>query len=85
MREAWEASRGDEGGGREPAPAHIAPSSDITLAAGWAPPLLSAASMRTVAASSGSPACSARATSGSRPASAIRFGSSKSAETWTAA
>ena len=30
----------------ESAPAHIAASSDITFAAGWAPPLLSAPSMR---------------------------------------
>jgi hypothetical protein len=63
------------------APAHIAPSSDITFAAGWAPPLLSASSIRIEAARSGSPARSARRTSGSSPASATRFGSSKMTET----
>lgn len=64
---------------------HIVPSSDIILAGARAPPLLSAASIRTVAARSGSPTRLASATSGSSPASAIRFGSSKSAETCTAA
>jgi hypothetical protein len=68
------------------APAHIAATNDITFAVGFAPPLLSAPSIRTAWLTKyGSRPRSANRITGTRPASAIRFGSSNTAETVEAA
>jgi hypothetical protein len=62
--------------------AHMAAISEVTFAAGFAPPLLSAPSNRiAAAASSESPARSARHITRTSPASANRFGSSNAADT----
>ncbi|GAA1927697.1 hypothetical protein GCM10009716_39570 [Streptomyces sodiiphilus] len=66
----------------ESTPAHIAATRLIAFAAGLAPPLLSAWSTRILSAiRPGRSSRSARRTSGTRPASATRFGSSNTAET----
>ncbi len=66
----------------ESAPAHIAATSVITFAAGLAPALLRLSSMRSRSPTrAGSPTFSARRTTGTSPASAIRFGSSNATET----
>jgi len=62
--------------------ATMAATSDITFAAGFAPPLLSASTMRIASpARSGRRHCWASSSTGIRPASAIRFGSSNRADT----
>ncbi len=62
------------------APAHMAATSDITFAAGFAPPLLAAPSRRTARLTiPGNPARSASRTTDTKPASATRFGSSNTA------
>ncbi len=64
------------------APAHIAATSVIAFAPGLAPPLLPAPSMRSLCATiPGRPVRSARRTSGTSPASATKFDSSKAART----
>ena len=59
----------------ESAPAVIPATSDITFATGFAPAALAAPRIATCSAtSSGRPTCSANATTGTSPASTIRFG-----------
>jgi hypothetical protein len=66
----------------ESAPATIPASSDMTFAAAFAPALLAAPPILTCSAtSSGKPIRSANATTGTSPASAIRFGSSNATST----
>ena len=70
----------------ESAPATIPATSDITFAAGFAPAPLAALVITTCSATSaGRPTCSASATTGTSPASAIRFGSSNATSTAAAA
>ncbi|MFG2250989.1 hypothetical protein, partial [Spirillospora sp. NPDC048823] len=67
------------------APAHIAATSDITFAAGFAPPSLPEPLIRTaVSTIPARPARSASRTTGTRPASAIRLSSSNTEETASA-
>jgi hypothetical protein len=64
------------------APATMAATSDVTFAAGLAPPLLSAPTIRIASSTnSGRPHRWASRRTGTRPASAIRFGSSNRADT----
>jgi hypothetical protein len=63
------------------APAHIAATSETTLASAFAPPLLAAPRICTCRRTrSGRPHRSASRTTGTKPASAIRFGSSNDTE-----